>query len=192
MRSNLELMRAAKEQLRGKWAMAALATLIFVIILAAVGCVVPGLGVLILGGPLTLGYIFVLREIHAGHDPKLETLFGHFDNFGRSLLTYLLMEIFIAIGLVLLIVPGIIVALGLSLSMFIIADDPKITALDALRKSWEMMKGRKWTLLCLIFRFFGWWLLCIITFGILTFWVQPYLYLAILNFYEELKATEKQ
>ncbi len=187
MKSNLELMRAAKEQLRGKWGMAALATLVFVIILGAASGVTFGLGTIIIGGPLTLGYIFILKGIYAGGEAKIEELFAHFDNFGRSLLTYLLMSIFVGIGLALFVIPGIVVALGLSMCMFILADDPNISAMDALRKSWEMMRGYKWTLFCLMLRFFGWWLLCIITFGILSFWVEPYMYLAELNFYEELK-----
>jgi uncharacterized membrane protein len=189
MKNNLEIMRAAKAQLRGKWLMAARATLVYVVILGAAGSVVPGLGVLIIGGPLMLGYIFILRSILSGGDVRVETLFEHFGNFVRSLLAFLLMEVFIAIGIFFLIVPGIVVALGLAMTMFILADDPAISATDALGKSWKMMSGHKWSLFCLMFRFFGWWCLCILTFGILSFWVQPYMHLAALNFYEELKAN---
>jgi uncharacterized membrane protein len=53
------------------------------------------------------------------------------------------MVLAIIIGFILLVVPGIIVAFGLSQTFFILADDKEIGAVDALKASWEMMKGNK-------------------------------------------------
>ena len=67
-------------------------------------------------------------------------------------------------------------------------DNPSI-APDAARKaSIEMMRGNKWRLFCLDFSFIGWYLLSVLTFGILSFWVLPYHYSATAAFYQSLIA----
>ncbi len=187
MTQNIELMRAAKAQLRGKWGMAAVATLLFMIVCAGVGSIVPLVGSLIIGGPMLLGYVLYLMAVHRGGEGDFETLFSGFKDFVRTLVAYLVMSVLIMVGMILLIVPGIIVSLGLSMTFYILAEDKEIEPLDALRKSWDMMMGHKWKYFCLMFRFFGWWLLCMITFGILLFWVTPYMQLAGMNFYDDIK-----
>ena len=49
-----------------------------------------------------------------------------------------------------------------------------------------MMKGNKWRLFCLDFSFIGWDLLCLLTLGILSFWVTPYRQAAYAAFYQNL------
>lgn len=46
-----------------------------------------------------------------------------------------------------------------SMSFFILAEYPEMRAIDVLRSSANMMKGRKWKLFCLHFSFMGWVLL---------------------------------
>ena len=86
-----------------------------------------------------------------------------------------------------LIVPGIIVACGLSMTFFIMVDDPNISGIDALQQSWNMMRGRKWDYFCLQFRFIGWLLLAILTCGIGMIFLQPYMVAASQNFYRKLR-----
>ena len=50
-----------------------------------------------------------------------------------------------------------------------------------------MMDGNKWRLFCLDLSFIGWYLLSILTLGILALWISPYNMMARAEFYESLK-----
>lgn len=77
-----------------------------------------------------------------------------------------------------------------SMSWFILADNPDMPATEARKRSIAMMRGNKWRLFCLDFSFIGWMLLCILTLGILTFWIMPYVQTARAEFYQDLLARE--
>ena len=51
-----------------------------------------------------------------------------------------------------------------------------------------MMKGHRWEYFCLYFSFIGWILLEIITLGIASIWVNPYMSATFAGYYEKLKA----
>ncbi|MBQ1632369.1 MAG: DUF975 family protein [Clostridia bacterium] len=87
----------------------------------------------------------------------------------------------------LLFIPGIIVSLGLFEVPYLLADDPSLSGMEAIRRSWEDMKGHKGELFGLILSFIGWWLLTILTCGILAvFYTGPYMGLSEAGFYHEL------
>jgi len=83
--------------------------------------------------------------------------------------------------------PWVMAALSLSLTYFALNDHPQETALEALNHSNKLMKGHKWKLFCLFFRFFGWGLLCILTLGIGFLWLWPYMAAAHAAFYDDIK-----
>ena len=68
----------------------------------------------------------------------------------------------------------------------IMADCPTVTALEALRASRTLMKGRKWKLFCLDVSFLGWYLLGGLLCGIGTILVTPYHYTARALFYHDI------
>lgn len=185
MSENALIQSNAREKLRGLWGSAALATLVFSLIEGAAGSLYC-LALLIIG-PLGVGYALYLMCLADRKVSDINLLFQGFNNFGNTLVAGLLVSLIECIGLVLLIVPGIVASLGLSMTYFIMAEDSSISATDAMSQSWQMMKGHKWELFCLYFRFIGWILLCILTVGILSLWVNPYLQMAQLNFYRKLK-----
>lgn len=87
-----------------------------------------------------------------------------------------LRDLFIGLWSLLLIVPGIIKSYDYYLVDCILADDPDMSAMDALRKSKEMMKGHRWNAFVLNLSFLGWYLLSALTFGLLDiFYVKPYI-----------------
>ena len=178
--------KAAWSDLAGKRGTFALIVLVMSIIMGAAGTL-GGIGSLILSGPFALGFCGCCLLCARGGQIKVEDLFDGFKNFLKSFLLNLLNGIFIALWTLLLIVPGIIAALNYSMSFYILKDDPEIGANDARKKSIEMMRGHKWQLFCLKFSFIGWWLLCILTLGILTFWVVPHVKVSEAEFYENLK-----
>ena len=70
-------------------------------------------------------------------------------------------------------------------------DNQDMKAMDCIRKSKEMMKGHKWEYFKLMFSFIGWIILGIFTFGILYFWLMPYMMVTECNFYNELLKEKK-
>ena len=185
MNENVLLMRRAKEQLAGKWVDVAVGSLIYLILMAAASSTY--LLELILYGPLTFGYYLYLACNIDRRENNLNLLFKGFERFAETLVAGLLMSLAIGIGFVLLIVPGIIVACGLGMTFFIMVDDPRISGIDALQQSWNMMKGHKWDYFCLNFRFIGWILLAILTCGIGYIFLLPYMTAACQNFYRKLR-----
>ncbi|MGA3084746.1 MAG: DUF975 family protein [Thermodesulfobacteriota bacterium] len=65
-----------------------------------------------------------------------------------------------------------------------------MTGSDGLRKSKAMMKGNRWKLFYFFWRFFGWFLLGILSLGIGFLWIMPYLQTTLTRFYDDLKAGE--
>jgi len=189
MTPNSELKQNALEVLDGKWGTAALTTFVYMIIVGAPGLIpiLGTIGTLIIAGPMALGYTLFSISLSRKEEASLNQLFDGFKKFEKALGTYLLMVLFTMIGFLLLIIPGIIVAIGLSQAFFIIAEDENIGAVDALKKSWDMMNGYKSKYFLLILSFIGWVLLCILTFGIGFFWLTPYIQVSMVNFYEDIK-----
>jgi uncharacterized membrane protein len=188
MTQNIELMRAAKASLRGgSWGKAALVTFLMSIIIGASGFTYAG--PLIIAGPMSLGFVLFLKELKFGNKSvKIEKMFDGFNDFGRAFLANLLLTIFVFLWSLLLFIPGIIMGIAYSMTYFILAEDKEISAMDAIRLSRDMMRGYKWKYFCLMLRFIGWWLLTILTLGVLSFWVQPYVMMTALHFYEDIKA----
>lgn len=87
-----------------------------------------------------------------------------------------LVNLFVALWSLLLVIPGIIKIFEYYMVGYILADDPDMGVMDALRKSKEMMRGHKWNTFVLNLSFLGWKLLGAITFGIVDiFYVNPYI-----------------
>jgi uncharacterized membrane protein len=191
--TNKELMAAAREQLRGKWGMAAgaMALIAFVKITSQIIPIVSLFVPLLIAGPIALGMAIFMLSIARGKKTKVSQVFSGFDRFGTALGTYLLAGAFIILWSLLLIVPGIIAAFSYSQIWFILADNPKIGPKEAIIRSKAMMMGNKWNLFYLGLRFLGWSLLCILTIGIGFLWLTPYMSVSFANFYEEIKGGKK-
>ena len=185
MNENVLMMRRAKAQLSNKWVNVAIGSLIYLVLMSIAGSTY--LLELLVYGPLTFGYLLYLAcNIDTGVN-NINLLFKGFERFTDTLVAGLLYSIAVGVGLILLIVPGIIVACGLSMTFFIMVDDPNISGMDALQQSWNMMKGQKWNYFCLQFRFIGWILLSILTCGIGFIFLEPYMVAASQNFYRKLR-----
>ena len=185
MNENVLLMRRAKEQLSGKWVNVAIGSLIYLVIMGITSST--SLLELIVYGPLTFGYyLYISCNIDTGVN-NFNLLFKGFERFVDTLIAGLIISLAVGLGLVLLIVPGIIVACGFAMTFFIMVDDPNISGMDALQQSWNMMKGQKWNYFCLCFRFIWWILLSILTCGIGFVLLQPYMVATSQNLYRKLR-----
>lgn len=186
---NKILIQNAREALSGSWGTAVITFLVYALISGALGAI-PFAGVImtiLVMGPLTLGWTKFSLALARKQDASVNQLFEGFNDFVKPFVTYLLMCIFIILWMILLIIPGIIAALGYSMVFYIMNEDSSISGMDALHKSKEMMYGYKWKLFCLYLRFIGWFLLCCLTFGIGFLWLVPWIQVSIANFYEDIK-----
>src|SRR5450432_400432 len=194
---NITLMRAARESLKGKWGLAILTFFIYILLTTASGSVRPhgsfltisSILTLIISGPLALGAAIFSLSISRGKEARLEQIFQGFTSFSTALVAYLLILLYVLLWALLLIVPGIIAALGYSMVFYILADDPLLKPQDALNKSKSMMDGYKLKIFYLGLRFFLLGLLCILTLGIGFFWLIPYVHITIAKFYDDIKGN---
>lgn len=182
-------------KLKGKWGTAALIAFVYSLIMGACSALsyiyIGGIASLLISGPLALGLAAVALHIMRSEQIEVGQLFGGFRNFGTAFLVNLLNGIFIFLWTLLLIVPGIIKSFSYSLSYYILADNPSMSATEVRKRSIELMRGNKWRLFCLELSFIGWWLLCILTLGILSFWIVPYYNAAVAEFYQSLLPQEQ-
>ncbi len=188
-----ELKKTAREQLCGKWGAAALFTFVYVILSAIIATpesFVWNLSLLssLLIAPMDYSYnIAFLSNKRVGESFSVEQLFVGYKDFLRIAGTNLLVQIYISLWMLLLVVPGIIKGISYSQTVYILNDNPELAYDAAIERSMAMMEGHKWEYFCLYLSFIGWILLIIITAGIATFWVLPYMCATFANFYEKVK-----
>jgi uncharacterized membrane protein len=89
-----------------------------------------------------VGMIRMFLSAMRGEEPQFGQLFSGGDRMFALLGTQLLMGLAIVFGMIALIVPGIIVALGFSLAIFVCVDQ-QLGPIESLKKSWAMMDGCK-------------------------------------------------
>ena len=193
----IQLMYDAKDILAGKWPLAIGTFLIFFLITMAVS-LIPYAGQIIsllIAGPLSVGVAFFTLNIVKGQKAKTDDLFFSFkNNYGNSILAYLLIIVFgfiaLLLGIISFFIPFIIFALAISQTWFILAENPSMGSYDAIIKSKNIMKGHKWRLLKLGYILLVLGVLCIFTLGIGFLWLLPYQYVVNAKFYEEVKALK--
>ena len=140
--------------------------------------------------PFYLGWPIIALKVVRGEPIQISTLFIGYSTGKRVVQVYatcLLATIFIFLWCLLLIVPGIIKAFEYSQIYFLIADNPHMTASEALKTSSQIMAGKKCELFKLWLRFIGWAILCILTLGIGFLWLIPYAYVSLAHFYERIR-----
>ena len=215
--SSSELRYRARQSLAGKWGNAILAALVAAVLggllagsgfqinideeiqaslprllqmyLVTAASVGGALGVVqfILGGVIELGYARFLLKQHDGEDPQVNELFSQFDRFGAGFCQRLLRGIYVFLWTLLFIIPGIVASLKYAMTPFIMAENPNMTASQAIDVSKELMEGHKGDLFILNLSFFGWGVLSALTLGIGSLWLNPYINAAQAAFYRSIR-----
>lgn len=140
----------------------------------------------VLGSIISVGYArFNLDMVDRG-EPGFETLFGYFSYWKTTAIARLLQSVYILLWSLLFIIPGIIATYSYAMTEFILAENPDLTASEAIARSKEMMSGNRWRLFCLHFSFIGWDILSSLTLGIGNLWLRPYKQAANAAFYREI------
>lgn len=140
------------------------------------------------GNVITVGLCRACLAAYRGEEFDLGDLFAFFnENYLRVVGGMALVTLFVTLGFILLIVPGIIASLGLSRVAYLLADGDTATGIDLIKKSWDMMNGHKSELFVFILSFIGWLLLTAITAGVVgVFYVNPYMNVALAGYHDEL------
>lgn len=187
--TNATLTAKARASLQGQWGIAIAALVVSGILAISISCIpfIGSIAWLLIAGPLAIGYARFNLALLRRDSARIEILFSGFRQFDTGVIAYLLIAVFIFLWTLLLIIPGIIAAYAYSMAYFIIAEDDGISAMNAIRKSKEMMYGHKWRYFCLCMRLTGWLLLGCIPFGIGLLWAIPYMMTSQTHFYEDLK-----
>ena len=188
MKTSSELRAQAWGVLSGKWGMAVVATLVYMVICGVISLIpyVSSIAALLVSLPLAYGFTIMLLNVVRGSDVQLDTMGEGFKDYGRILGTMLLSSVYQFLWALLLIVPGIIKGYSYALTPYLLKDHPELKFNAAIEESMRLMSGNKMRLFLLDLSFIGWFLLGLITFGIAFLWITPYWNTARAAFYEDL------
>ena len=146
----------------------------------------------ILGSVVETGYAkFNLELVERRKEPEIGTMFGYFTYWKTTAAAWLLRSLYVCLGLLLFIIPGIVAGYSYAMTGYILAEHPELTATEAIERSKQMMSGNRFRLFCLRLSFIGWELLCGLTLGIGNLWLNPYKQAAEAAFYREVSGTEQ-
>lgn len=159
--------------------------LVFIIAAA----VVIGFFALLIGSVVWVGYARFNINLIEGKTADINQLFLRFYDWKRLTLARFLQGLYVFLWSLLLIIPGIIASYSYSMTGYILAEHPEMSAKDAIALSKEIMQGNKMRLFMLHLSFFGWGLLAVITCGIGGLWVTPYVQAATAVFYRDISSN---
>ena len=192
MTSNYEIRKRAREVLgSGLFTAGWLYPVLTVLIVGAISAALSAtyIGPMLVSGMLSVAmsayFIARVRGNAAPQDLSVAVEAGK-RHFVNSILVSLLTAVFITIGFILFIVPGILFAYSFSMVYYVMNDRPELSPMDALKESYRLMKGHRWQLFCLTLSFIGWAILGAFCFGIGSLWATAYLETATAVFYDEL------
>ena len=147
------------------------------------------IGFFILGSIVGVGYASFNLKLIDKKEAAYGDLFAFFSHWKSAVLTNLLATVYIFLWSLLFIIPGIVASYSYAMTDLILAEEPTLSAGEAVAKSKELMKGNRFRLFCLHMSFIGWDLLCILTLGIGELWLLPYKKAAVADFYREISGT---
>ena len=139
-------------------------------------------------GPISIGLATYSLSIVNEEDYSYNQIATGFKYFFKALFLYLLFNISVLIGTILLIIPGVVIFLMFSQIFYIIAENPQIGVIDAFKKSASLMKNKKLQYLGLGLRYILFFILGVFTLGIWWLWLIPQAYVSFAIFYKELQA----
>lgn len=207
MKSNQYYKNEALSALRGNWANALVATIIFVALALffssndAINSYYQRIVINpFIGYSLSFVSLFVLLPLAAGYSNSMRVLLETGDNrlannsfslgFGNWLHVVwgmILSTIYIFLWTLLLIIPGLIKSYSYALTPYILVEHPEMSANEAIEESMRLMDGHKFDLFYLQLSFIGWAILSILSLGLGFFWLIPYQMTAQAAFYRDIK-----
>lgn len=179
----VQLKAIAKQQIQGNIGI----LFVCLLITSVLSGLIPGLTTLIVGSPLTLGLTMIFLGLTRDESPEINTLFSGFSYMGPAILLNIMIAVFTCLWSLLFVIPGIIKAISYSMAYFVLADNPELSAKEALDESKRITSGHIGDLFVLYLSFIPWVLLGAITCGLALIYVVPYMQTTMANYYLELK-----
>jgi len=217
LKRDTELKALAREQLSGIWGKSALLTLMYFVIgilpgqlllyiFKASSSTISFVDI-ILTAPVTIGMAMCYLNLVRGKNFNVLDILNGFKYFITVVVVYGIVDSMNIISLILTDIitmnKGISVFISIlfgilsiflflmySMVYYIILDDPRIGIKGALTSSRKLLHGQIWRLFCLQLSFIGWILLGVLSAGIGTLWVFPYIQVTMANLYLDLKKRE--
>lgn len=143
---------------------------------------------LIIGGTIELGFAQYLLKQYNHANFELRDLFSRFDRFGQGFAQKFLRGLYTILWSFLFIIPGIVKSYAYAMTPFIMAENPEMSASEAITASKELMDGHKGELFTLDLTFIGWGLLAVLTLNLGHLALNPYRNAAYAAFYKNLTA----
>ena len=204
---NTELIDDARSSLRGNWGMAIGGMIIYIVLSAILSFISYDLpymvplgitemsasipfGSVILGGPITIGIYTFYLTLARDKEAKFDHLFAGFNNFLNAAILNILYSLGVAVATIFFVIPGIILSLMWAQAFFIMADNPEISPVDALKESTRMMKGFKLKLFGMYLIFILLAIACIFTLGIGFIFLIPLTIVCLGKFYLYVKGDD--
>ena len=137
---------------------------------------------------LAAGFVMYCMAIRQGQRAEYLTLFDGFSFVGKVIGLNILIAVFTFLWSLLFIIPGIVKAYAYSMTEYILYENPRLSAGEAIRISNAMTQGFKGELFVFDLSFILWNLLSAISLGIAgVVYVNPYVYTAHAGMYEMIK-----
>lgn len=142
----------------------------------------------IFGSFIQLANLIVLIKAVNGQNPEYRDVYKHYPKLLNYILSSLLLIVVVGAGFILLIIPGIYLALRLQFMPYIAAEK-NIGPIDALKQSWAMTNGKVLNLLKFVLVLIG-----IIVLGVLALFVgliiaAPLVAVSVAYLYKTLKTA---
>lgn len=212
MKTNSEIRTEARSLMSGNWGSAVLLTLVYLIIVGGISFTVSFVGTIVemqvsdygitsqilsfftnlfISFPLAFSLVLLYVGFVRGENRlSVGGIFKAFKSphYLNSIGVYFLMGLFTALWTMLFIIPGIIKSLSYALAPYILADNPELSANEAIDESIAMMKGHKADLFLIQLGYAALAILSLLALGIPLLWLDPYYKVVYAKFYEEVKA----
>jgi uncharacterized membrane protein len=189
-----EIKAHAKQQLGNNifgstWLLSILVVVIVAAISSVAGSIIPGIGAMVVLGPLGYGaaYVFLNQARTNGQINIADVFNGFTKDFVQNFLIGFLSNLFIALWSLLFCIPGIIKSYSYAMAYYIKIDHPEYDWKACITESRRIMNGHKMDLFIQDLSFIGWLIVGSFCCGIGTLWVMPYQSASRAQFYESVK-----
>lgn len=131
---------------------------------------------LALGGYVTYSFTKMFIGVTKNENPEFEPLLtaGVKEQPINAPLLSFISNLFIGLWTLLFIIPGIVKSYSYAMASYLLVNEKTLGPVDAITKSRQLMDGKKMQLFMLDLSYIGWYLLSLLTLGILTIWVSPW------------------
>ena len=140
-----------------------------------------------IAGPIAFSMNKISKKVYFNNKVEVKDIFYGFNDFGRTFVASILMDLYIALwSLISFGILGIIKTYSYSMTYFLLEENKDMSVSEAITLSRKLMDGNKWRLFCLHISYIGWYLLAILTLGVLNLWIEPRVHQATFIFFKEI------